>query len=117
MSGIFGWSLPPGCSSADIDRAFGEEGPLDCPVCVDGVDLQGPDCSKDPLNHGVTCPTHGCLVCGDLEKKRIWCASPLCSDYIRAGVVPVTRNGKTYCSEPCSKVVDNWPTEEETATF
>jgi len=26
--GIFGWSLPAGVSARDIDRAYGEEGPL-----------------------------------------------------------------------------------------
>jgi hypothetical protein len=65
---IFGWSLPPGCSLGDIDRAMGVEGPLDCPICADGVELDGPECEK----HGVTCPKHGCVVCNDLEKQRMF---------------------------------------------
>lgn len=67
---IFGWSLPPGCTQRHIDEAFGVEGPLDCPICNDGVELDGPDCPVQPLAHGVTCPKHGCIVCGDLEKQR-----------------------------------------------
>jgi len=65
----FGWSLPPGCTQRHIDEAFGSEGPLDCPVCHDGVELDGPDCGVDPF-HGPVCPKHGCIVCGDLEKQR-----------------------------------------------
>lgn len=69
MRSIFGWDLPPGCTQRDIDNAFGVEGPLDCPVCLDGVEMSGPDCTVDP-KHGVTCPKHGCVTCGDLEKQR-----------------------------------------------
>jgi hypothetical protein len=31
--GKFGWSLPPGCSTRDIDRAYGDEAPEHCLVC------------------------------------------------------------------------------------
>jgi hypothetical protein len=34
--GIFGWSLPPGCTHAQIEAAFGAEGP--CEVCGHFVD-------------------------------------------------------------------------------
>jgi hypothetical protein len=45
--GIFGWSLPPGCSHQDIEEAAGVD--LPCEVCGKAVD----DC---------TCPE--CKVCG-----------------------------------------------------
>lgn len=59
--GIFGWSLPPGCSSNDIDRAFGDEGP--CLCCGLAVDMcicpECPQCGTqgDPgcyVHHGLT---------------------------------------------------------------
>ena len=62
---IFGWDLPPGCSMRDIEDAQGE-GLLDCPVCADGVEMEGPDCSVDDA-HGPTCPKHGCVACQGLE--------------------------------------------------
>lgn len=56
MAGIFGWSLPPGVSARDIDRAYGSEGPCDC--CGRPVD----DCVCDEC---ATCGSSGdpeCLV-------------------------------------------------------
>ena len=67
MRSIFGWDLPPGVTQRMIDDAFGHEGPLDCPVCNDGEELDGPDCEKCA---NVTCIKHGCIVCQDLEKQR-----------------------------------------------
>ncbi len=40
----FGWSLPPGCSTSDIDRAYGDEAPEHCLVCktlLDEENLSG----------------------------------------------------------------------------
>jgi hypothetical protein len=100
MRSIFGWDLPPGCTSGD---AFGgTEGPIDCPVCVDGVELSGSDCEKDPYTHGPTCPKHGCVFCQDLEKQRVYCQGPFCGDYIHADVALV--EGK-YCSESCRQAM------------
>ena len=67
MRSIFGWDLPPGVTQRMIDDASGHEGPLDCPVCNDGVEMDGPDCEKCA---NVTCTKHGCIVCQDLEKQR-----------------------------------------------
>jgi hypothetical protein len=45
--GIFGWSLPPGCSHRDIERAAGGDGP--CEVCGDMVDdCICPECPECP---------------------------------------------------------------------
>jgi hypothetical protein len=49
--GIFGWSMPPGCSHQDIDRAVGLDQP--CEVCGNMED----DCICKP------CPK--CHVVGD----------------------------------------------------
>lgn len=55
-----GWNLPPGCSSQDIERAFGEESP--CDVCGQWEDAcvcpECPECSAygDPYcyeHHGL----------------------------------------------------------------
>ena len=97
---IFGWDLPPGCSMRDIENALGVEEPLDCPVCVDGVELDGPDCTVD-ANHGPTCPKHGCVTCGNLEKQRVYCG--FCGDYLRVENPVVERNGAKFCSETCAK--------------
>ena len=67
MRSIFGWDLPPGVTHRMIDDAFGHEDPLDCPVCSDGAEMDGPDCEKCA---NVTCTKHGCIVCQDLEKQR-----------------------------------------------
>jgi len=64
---IFGWDLPPGCTQRQINEAFGGEGPLDCPVCNDGVEMNGPDCAVCGY---VTCGKHGCVTCQELEKLR-----------------------------------------------
>lgn len=100
MSRLFGWDLPPGCSQSDIDRAAGVEGPMDCPVCVDGKELDGDEC---PKCGNVTCPTHGCVVCQDLEKQRVYCAGPFCGDYLRAGKPVLEHEGRKFCSERCVK--------------
>jgi hypothetical protein len=48
--GIFGWSLPPGCSQNDIDSAYGYEEPCEC--CGHAVDeCVCPECP--------TCGTQG----------------------------------------------------------
>jgi len=94
---IFGWDLPPGCSHRDIDLAFGEEGPMDCPICVNGVELNGEDC---PVCSNIMCSLHGCVVCNNLEKQRKYCAA-ICGDYIHsAGAVTV--KGREYCSQYCA---------------
>ena len=101
MSRLFGWSLPPGCSMRDIDQAYGVEGPLDCPVCVDGVELAGVDC---PKCGNVTCAKHGCVVCLDLEKQRKYC-SGMCGDYIHADMPKIEDEQKrVFCSEQCRKL-------------
>src|SRR4051812_899012 len=61
MRSIFGWSLPPGCSMRDIERAQGSEGPcvccgeseekcicIECPTCSA---IGDPKCYKE---HGLT---------------------------------------------------------------
>jgi hypothetical protein len=101
---IFGWDLPPGCSMRDIENAMGSEGPMDCPVCTDGVELDGPDCTVDP-NHGVTCPKHGCISCQNLESKREYCAT--CGNYLMSTHPVFTDDaGKKFCSEQCRKYFD-----------
>jgi hypothetical protein len=67
MRSIFGWDLPPGCTERHIDQAAGIEGPLDCPICLDGVEMDGADCA---VCGNVTCAQHGCVFCQDLEKQR-----------------------------------------------
>lgn len=58
---IFGWSLPPGCSNSDIDRAFGAEGP--CARCGEAVDdCECPECP--------TCGSVGCLT--HESKEFLW---------------------------------------------
>ena len=64
---IFGWDLPPGCTQQQIDEALGGEGLLDCPVCNDGVEMNGPDCADCRY---VTCGKHGCVTRQELEKLR-----------------------------------------------
>lgn len=84
---LFGWSLPPGCSSSDIDRAAGVDGACDichgpvddcsceeCPACGDvgdiecyeggkcgGFEAPAPDHSECKICHPapVFCPEHG----------------------------------------------------------
>jgi hypothetical protein len=46
--GKFGWSLPPGVSHRDIDRAFGGDAPENCLVCKEPLD-------EDNVTD--TCPT------------------------------------------------------------
>ncbi len=74
------------------------EGPLDCPVCVDGIELEGNECEDC---HGPVCPKHGCPRCSDMEKARVYCSGPYCGNYLRAGVTPVMYGGRTFCSEAC----------------
>lgn len=55
-----GWNLPPGCSSRDIERAFGEESPCDvcgqwsencvCPECPECHTSGDPYCYE---HHGL----------------------------------------------------------------
>jgi len=52
--GIFGWSLPPGCTQAHIDAAYGTEQP--CDVC--GYDVDDCVCPECP-----TCGTQGAPEC------------------------------------------------------
>ena len=33
MRNVFGWDLPPGCTDADIDRAFGDPEGEECECC------------------------------------------------------------------------------------
>jgi len=54
MRSIFGWSLPPGCSMRDIDRAFGED--ETCDVCCKHVD----ECICPECPH---CQSHGDWRC------------------------------------------------------
>jgi hypothetical protein len=109
---VFGWSYPPGCSSVPGDAP---EGPMDCPVCVDGVELAGDDC----LQCGnVTCTVHGCVECQKLEAQRVYCQGMWCGDYLRAGVTPVVdylragvtpvvdEQGRRFCSEQCRRSLD-----------
>lgn len=100
MKSIFGWSLPPGVSQRMIDEQAGVDGPYDCPICADGVELEAscPVCKQD-----MVCSKHGCVECQKLESKRKYCQGPFCGDYIRAGITPVERDGKIYCSEVCSE--------------
>jgi hypothetical protein len=51
-----GWNMPPGCTYADLDRAFGEEGP--CSVCGQTID----DCLCPECPH---CGSVGDPVCYD----------------------------------------------------
>lgn len=39
-------TLPPGCSSADIDRRFGDPVSVDCPACEGDCKVDGEDCRK-----------------------------------------------------------------------
>ncbi len=53
---IFGWDLPPGCTSQHIDDAYGSEGPCACcgrdpskcicPECPSCSDVGNPSCYK-----------------------------------------------------------------------
>lgn len=54
-----GFNLPPGCSVADIERAFGSEGPCDC--CGRSVDdCICPECPVCRSNGDPHCyPAHG----------------------------------------------------------
>ncbi len=124
---IFGWDLPPGCSMRDIERQF-EDAPLDCPVCADGKELDGPECEvKLPCGtckgtgtingdecqhclgaktlhsyHGVTCKIHGCIVCNNLNPKREYCQGPYCDcNYIRKDQPSFEYDNKKFCSEYC----------------
>lgn len=61
MPNPFGWSLPPGCSNSDIDRAFGTDGP--CALC--GLPLDDCQC--------VECPQCGSVGCIEHESKEtLW---------------------------------------------
>ena len=99
MSRLFGWSLPPGVTQSMIDG--GREGPLDCPVCCDGKEMDGPDCTKEPEVHGVTCKIHGCVFCNDLEIHRVYCHGTFCGGYVNRQNV-VMWNEKTFCSQACA---------------
>lgn len=58
--GIFGWSLPPGCTNRMIEEAFGTEGPCDicgklpdnciCPECPTCGEIGAPICYAE---HGL----------------------------------------------------------------
>ena len=62
-----GFNLPPGVTSKMIDDAFGVEGPLDCPICNDGLEMAGEECAECGY---VSCKIHGCVECQRLEKLR-----------------------------------------------
>ena len=47
-----GWNLPPGCTNADIEAAFGGDGP--CDVC--GQDVDHCICPECPVCRGVGDP-------------------------------------------------------------
>lgn len=38
------WNLPPGCTDADIDRAFGGPEPIECPDCGTLNDADEEEC-------------------------------------------------------------------------
>jgi hypothetical protein len=99
MRSIFGWSYPPGCTSADVDRAMGCDGPLDCPICANGEELAGSDC---PHCASPICETHGCPVCDGTETKRRYCSGPFCGDYLRGDSPGIEKDGRLYCSEACA---------------
>ena len=53
--GIFGWSLPPGCTHRMIDEAYGQEGPCEC--CGKMVD---------------DCICEECLQCGEYGDPKCY---------------------------------------------
>jgi hypothetical protein len=106
----FGWDLPPGVTHKMIDDQFGAEGPLDCPICADGNELDT-DADLDPF-----CPTHGKITAA-LEAQRVYCAGPSCGNYIRGGVTPIEHDGKKFCSDACLRdyqtpVIDDYDGDE-----
>lgn len=42
----FGWDLPPGCTDADIDRAFGDVPMKPCPACGGDGAVQNPEVTE-----------------------------------------------------------------------
>jgi hypothetical protein len=61
MSGLFGWSLPPGVTSRMIDEAMGAEGP--CAVCGESVDkCKCPECPE--------CSDVGCIR--HMSSDELW---------------------------------------------
>ncbi len=63
MISKFGWSLPPGVSTRDIENAYGEEGP--CDMCGGTVDD--------------TCICPECSICGSVGDPACYDGSLHCS--------------------------------------
>lgn len=77
--GIFGWDLPPGCTTRHIEEAYGTEGP--CDVC--GRDIDHCICPECPVCQGIGDPAcyehHGVVrsafqIASRAEAEAAWAA-------------------------------------------
>lgn len=81
MDRLFGWDLPPGCTSRDIDRAAGaldEEEDTAVPICAAG---EGYCTRTDEHGH--------CADCGSTEHAACPTEEP---------VAPVTSQAEPFCA-------------------
>lgn len=78
----FGWDLPPGCTDADIERAFGDPPMKECPTCLGDQEIEVDELDEMEVDHPdltwwqklknlfvavwITCPT--CEGYGEVEK-------------------------------------------------
>lgn len=69
MSGIFGWSLPPGCSHKDIEDAFGDR---PCELCGEDPDnCVCPVCKKCQVQGDPACYVKHGLVKSALQIETL----------------------------------------------
>ncbi len=76
MSRAFGWDLQPGCTNADIDRAFGDPRYRDCKNCGESI--------KDPVNDDQT-ECNECLSmspCCGVKYDKDLSICPECKEHI-----------------------------------